>query len=166
MDFYYPNPTNDFWRIMGLIFTGDPDAYYIRASRSYRLDAIKELLDREGIAMADTGMKIQRLRGNASDAYLHIVEPIDLQGIIAKMPGCHTIVTTGEKAAMTVASLTGTTVPAVGSFINNVTVDGRSLRHFRMPSSSRAYPLPLASKAQAYRRVFDIQDNQESGLSR
>lgn len=111
MEFYYPNPTNDFWRIMGLIFTGDPDAYYIRPTRSYRLDAIKALLDREGIALADTGASVQRLRGNASDAHLHIVKPVDLPGLLAAMPECSIIATTGEKAAATIASITGTAVP-------------------------------------------------------
>lgn len=29
MDFYYPNPINDFWRIMGLVFLGDKDALWL-----------------------------------------------------------------------------------------------------------------------------------------
>lgn len=165
MEFYYPNPTNDFWRIMGLIFTGDPDAYYIRPTRSYRLDAIKALLDREGIALADTGASVQRLRGNASDAHLHIVKPVDLPGLLAAMPECSIIATTGEKAAATIASITGTAVPAVGS-CTEVTIDGRRLRHFRMPSSSRAYPLPLARKAQAYRLLFGRPEPHGSGQYR
>ena len=154
MEFYYPNPTNDFWRIMGLIFTGDPDAYYIRSTRSYRLDAIKAMLEDKRIALADTGAAIQRLKSNASDAHLHIVIPIDLPALVAKMPSCRIIATTGEKAATVVASLTGTAVPAVGASID-VTIDGRTLGHCRMPSSSRAYPLPIAIKAETYRSIFD-----------
>lgn len=26
MDFYYPNRTNDFWKVCGLIFFGNPEA--------------------------------------------------------------------------------------------------------------------------------------------
>lgn len=146
MEFYYPNPTNDFWRIMGLIFTGDPDAYYIRPTRSYRLDAIKALLDREGIALADTGASVQRLRGNASDAHLHIVKPVDLPGLLAAMPECSIIATTGEKAAATIASITGTAVPAVGS-CTEVTIDGAgcgisACRHRREPIRCRSHARP------------------------
>ncbi len=48
MDFYYPNRTNDFWPMMGLIFLGDRYALYDRDTRSFRLDAIKHLLTEKG----------------------------------------------------------------------------------------------------------------------
>ena len=32
--------------------------------------------------------------------------------------------------------------------------DRASLRFWRMPSTSRAYPLPLEKKAEAYRKLF------------
>ena len=108
MDFFYPNPTNDFWRIMGLLYFGDKNALYDAASRSFRLEDIKQLLSEHGIALGDTGYMIRRLKGNASDKFLEIIEPIDLRGILADMPSCHTIATTGEKAAGVVAQLTDT----------------------------------------------------------
>lgn len=147
MEFYYPNPTNDFWRIMGLIFTGDPDAYYIRPTRSYRLDAIKALLDREGIALADTGASVQRLRGNASDAHLHIVKPVDLPGLLAAMPECSIIATTGEKAAATIASITGTAVPGCRLLHRSDNRRGAgcgisACRHRREPIRCRSHARP------------------------
>ena len=36
----------------------------------------------------------------------------------------------------------------------DIDVDGRPVRFWRMPSSSRAYPLPLDKKAAAYRKLF------------
>lgn len=41
MDFYYPNRTNDFWFMMGLIFFGDRDALYDRTAKRFDLDASK-----------------------------------------------------------------------------------------------------------------------------
>ncbi|MCM1067934.1 MAG: uracil-DNA glycosylase family protein [Muribaculaceae bacterium] len=151
MDFYYPNRTNDFWPMMGLIFYGDRYALYDKATRTYRLDAIKALLTEKGIALNDTGRKVRRLRGNASDKYLDIIEPAPLGELLAAMPLCHTVATTGEKAAEVVASLTGTVVPPKGGMV----CSQEGLNIWRMPSTSRAYPLPLEQKAEYYRRMFE-----------
>ncbi len=153
MNFYYPNPTNDFWRIMGLIFNGDADSFYIRSSRTYRLDDIKRLLIEKGIALADTGVEIRRLKGNASDAHLQIVTPLNLQALLTKMPHCRALATTGEKAATVLSELTGSNIPAIGDTAE-VHIGDRTLTHFRLPSSSRAYPLALDKKAVFYRNMF------------
>lgn len=150
MDFYYPNRTNDFWFMMGLIFLGDRYALYDRDKRLFHLDAIKQLLNDTGIALNDTGRKVRRLMGNASDKYLEIVEPVPLRHLLAEMPACHTVATTGEKAAGVVASLTGTTLPGMGEMVK--TDDG--LEIWRMPSTSRAYPLALEKKAAHYQNMF------------
>lgn len=155
MDFYYPNRTNDFWRIMGLIFAGDADAYVDRANRTYHLDAIIEMLRNHGIAMSDTGYAVRRLRDNASDKFLEIVEPVDLAALRKRMPHLRAIVTTGEKAADVIAGLTGTTAPRMGEMVT--TADGIDI--WRMPSTSRAYPLALDKKAEYYRHMFDIELN-------
>ena len=151
MDFYYPNRTNDFWPMMGLIFLGDRRALLSSDGSGYDLERIKALLREHRIALHDTGHAIRRLAGNASDKYLEIVEPVDLEGLLARMPECHTVVTTGEKAAGVVASLTGTPAPKMGE----MTVADDGLRIWRMPSTSRAYPIKLERKAEMYRRVFD-----------
>ena len=151
MDFFYPNRTNDFWFMMGLLFFGDKDALYDREARTFRLDEIKKLLTDKGIAMGDTGYRVRRLKGNASDKFLEIVEPVHLDELLGRMPSCRHIATTGEKAAGVLASLTSTEVPKMGEHVT--TADGLTI--WRMPSTSRAYPLALEKKAEYYRRLFE-----------
>ena len=93
---------------------------------------------------------IRRLKGNASDKFLEIIEPIDLRGILADMPSCHTIATTGETAAGVVAQLTDTELPKMGEHV--LSADGLAI--WRMPSTSRAYPLALEKKAEYYRALL------------
>lgn len=150
MDFYYPNRTNDFWFMMGLIFRGDRHALYDASARRFRLDDIKTLLTERGIALNDTGRRVRRLMGNASDKYLEIIEPAPLGELLTSMPLCRTVVTTGEKAAGVVASLTDTPLPAMGTMVTSA--DGIDI--WRMPSTSRAYPLKLEKKAEYYERMF------------
>ena len=150
MDFYYPNRTNDLWPMMGLIFFGDRDWFYDRGAKQFRVEQIKEFLEEKGIALSDTGHKARRLKGNASDKFLEIVEPVPLRGLLARMPRCRTLVTTGEKAAGVLASLTGTEPPRMGEMTRSA--DG--LEIWRMPSTSRAFPLRLEKKAEYYARMF------------
>lgn len=150
MKFYYPNRTNDFWFMMGLIFFGDKDALYDRTKKQFRLDEIKKLLTDKGIALNDTGYRVRRLMGNASDKFLEIVEPVDLHKLLKQMPACHTLATTGEKAASVLATLTDTEPPHMGEMVTSPT----GIDIWRMPSTSRAYPLALEKKAAYYKRMF------------
>lgn len=150
MDFYYPNPTNDFWRICGLLFLGDKTALYDSTGKKFDVEAVKTLMKEKKIALNDTGYKVRRLKGNASDKYLDILEPVNLKGLLGKMPDCHAVATTGEKAAGVVASLTDTEIPSMG----NMTKDANGLEIWRMPSTSRAYPLALERKAEFYEKLF------------
>lgn len=151
MDFYYPNRTNDFWPMMALIFFGNRDALRLPGSKDFDLEAIKALLTEKHIALNDTGFRVRRLMGNASDKFLEIVEPAHLGELLARMPDCHTVATTGEKAAGVIASLTDTPLPRMGEM---VATPDRALEIWRMPSTSRAYPLPLEKKAAYYRAMF------------
>lgn len=153
MNFYYPNKINDFWRIMGLIFFGSKDHFIDPESGLFRLDEIKEMLISRGIALNDTGAEVRRLKDNASDKFLEIVTPVDLKSLLEKMPQCHAVATTGEKAAGVIASLTGTQLPKMGECIP-CTYAGRKLNIYRMPSTSRAYPMALDKKASYYSEMF------------
>lgn len=155
MDFYYPNRTNDFWFMMGLIFFGDRYALFDKETKSFNLDSIRNLLTDKRIALHDSCRRIRRLKGNASDKFLEVVEPVPLYDLLKDMPECHTIATTGEKAASVIASITGTGIPKMGEYITSD--DG--LRIWRMPSTSRAYPLRLEEKARFYELMF-----KETGL--
>lgn len=150
MDFYYPNRTNDFWYMMGLIFYNDRTALLAEGTKDFDLPKIKALLNEKGIALNDTGHRIRRLMGNASDKFLDIVEPVNLRGLLRRMPECKAIATTGEKAASVLAELTGTEPPKMGHHVTGP--DGMEL--WRMPSTSRAYPLKLEKKADYYRQLF------------
>lgn len=150
MDFYYPNPTNDFWRIMGLLFCGDRNALYDMSARCFNLDAIRKLMTEKHIALNDTAQCVRRLKGNASDKFLEIVEPVNLAGLLAKMPDCHAVATTGEKAAGVASELTSTPMPAMGKSV--VSPDG--LQIWRMPSTSRAFPMKLEIKAAYYETML------------
>lgn len=153
MPFFYPNRINDFWRIMGLIFYGDRDALWDSQLKRFDLDSIKTFLDREGIAMWDTAMAVRRLKGNASDKFLDIVEPIDLAALLDENPTISHVVTTGEKATGVIAAQAGVDLPAIGIPVA-CRVGSHSVTLWRMPSTSRAYPLALEKKADAYRLVF------------
>ncbi len=152
MEFYYPNQINDFWRIMGIVFYDNRDRFYDEATKQFRLKDIKDFLIERGIAMSDTGAKVRRLKDNASDKWLEIVEPVDLESLLKMMPDCHALATTGEKAASILAELTSTPLPRMGEMISTqyAPLGGRELKIFRMPSSSRAYPLALDKKAAIY----------------
>ena len=66
------------------------------------------------------------------------------------------VVTTGEKAASVVAELTSTRVPEVGKS-EDISMLGRNVRHYRMPSTSRAYPLKIEKKAEFYKNMFEAE---------
>lgn len=153
MPFFYPNKINDFWRIMGLIFMNDRDALWDAGGGRFDLDAIKALLEHEGIALWDTAMAVRRLRDNASDKFLEIVEPVDLASLLDAHPSITCIVATGEKAAGVVAQQAGVDTPSIGVPVDCV-IGGHGVTFWRMPSTSRAYPLALEKKAAAYRLVF------------
>ncbi|MDO5091598.1 MAG: uracil-DNA glycosylase family protein [Cardiobacteriaceae bacterium] len=153
MDFYYPNFQNDMWRIFGLVFFGDKDFFIV--GKGFREEAIRAFLAEKGIAIYDTAYRVRRLQGNASDKFLQVVEAVDLAALLVQMPLCRTLMTTGELATQTLLSLLppGVKKPKPG-VASTAFFAGRALRLCRLPSSSRAYPLPLAEKARIYGEFF------------
>ena len=153
MEFYYPNWGNDMWRIMGLLFYNDRNHFADNERKRFRKEAIIQFLNERGIALFDTASAVRRLQDNASDKYLEVVQPTDVAALLHQLPQCHAIVTTGEKATDTLCSTFLINPPKVGNHIE-FAFEGRALRLYRMPSSSRAYPLALEKKAAAYRIMF------------
>ena len=163
MEFFYPNPQNDMWRIMGQIFYSDKTYFEGPSDKVPSTKANKKVFNREeiisfcetkGIAIFDTAQAVIRLQGNAADEHLEIVEPTDIAALLLQIPSCHDICCTGGKAAQALAETLHCVLPKVGEFIET-SFAGRTLRFWRMPSSSRAYPLSLDKKAAAYRRMFE-----------
>ena len=153
MDFFYPNLQNDMWRIMGHLFFGDRDYFLLREERRFDREKIASFCLERGIALYDTATEIIRLKDNASDAFIQVVHEVDLEALLQRIPDCRTLIATGQKAAGTLAAITGCETPAVGACVD-VDFAGRSLRLYRMPSSSRAYPRPVEWKAAYYQEPF------------
>lgn len=155
MDFYYPNFQNDMWRVFGLVFFGDKDYFVEAGGKAFKEGLLREFLAEKGIALSDTAHKVRRLQGNAADKFLEVVEPADLAALLAHIPLCRTVMTTGELATDTLLALmpSETAAPKIGEYAE-IEFDGRHLRLYRLPSSSRAYPLALEKKAEAYGRFF------------
>lgn len=153
MDFYYPNFQNDMWRILGLVFFGDKNHFLLSDGKAFNEEGIRFFLSERGIALSDTGREVIRLKGNASDKFLEIIKPIDMEVALRQLPCCKSIVTTGQKATDTLLTLIDVTEPKMGAYSEFVYL-GRSMRFYRMPSSSRAYPKPIEEKAEIYRQMF------------
>lgn len=153
MEFFYPNFNNDMWRIMGLLFHGERRHFEAEGAKRFDRERIADFCTRHDIGLFDTATQVRRLAGNASDKFLEVVTPTDLTAMLSSLPSCAAVVTTGEKATDTLVGHFGCEKPRVGEYVP-LHVGDRTLRFYRMPSSSRAYPLALDRKAAAYGRMF------------
>lgn len=157
MDFYYPNLNNDMWRIFGILFFDDKDYFLNETRKAFCRERIIDFLNEKGIALFDTASSIRRLQDNASDKFLEVVEATDVTALLRQLPECKAIVTTGQKATDTLRQQFNIEEPKVGDYSEFI-FEGRAMRLYRMPSSSRAYPLALDKKATAYRIMYqDLQ---------
>ena len=159
IDFYYPNFINDHWRIEGEVFFGLRNHFVDEKAKRFKIDEIVAFCKEKGIAFFDTSMAVRRLQDNASDKFLEVVEPTDIKSLISRLPHLRAIVTTGEKATDTlIQSLSIPTKPKVNSFVeipHTYNHDGDEIVLFRLPSSSRAYPLAFEKKVEAYKAMFN-----------
>lgn len=155
MPWYYPNFQNDMWRIFGIIFFGDKLHFVDADRKTYRLDDIKVFLQEKGVAIFDTAQKVIRTKNTASDKDLQVVEPADLDGMLRALPECRAVLTAGQLATKVFTDHYGITdTPKMGGYVE-FAFEGRTLRLYRMPSSSRAYPLAVEKKAGYYKAMFD-----------
>lgn len=154
MDFYYPNIFNDMWRIFGIAFEGDANYFMLAKEKKVNLPLLIDFLTDKGIAIFDTATRVHRKSGTASDADLEIVEETDLAALLREIRLCEVVVTTGVLATEIFVNQFNIDVPKMGRF-TDFSFEGRNIRLYRMPSSSRAYPLALDRKAGYYKRVFN-----------
>jgi len=162
MDFFYPNFINDMWRIIGLIFFGAKEHFIARDEegkllKKFDKDMITAFCREKGIAMYDTATEIRRIKDNASDKFLEVVTPTNIHALLEKIPGCKAVVTTGQKATDIMTATFRCQEPRTGwksNIIIDKETDRREISFYRMPSSSRAYPLKLEKKAEYYRTMF------------
>ena len=157
MDFYYPNFINDHWRIEGQLFFGDKNHFVDMEHKRFKIEDIITFCQEKGLAFFDTATAIRRLQDNASDKFLEVVESTDIRSLIAQLPHLRAIVTTGEKATETIcASLDISQIPKVNTSVSvsSIIQHTLDLSLWRLPSSSRAYPLAFDKKVEAYRQMF------------
>ena len=154
MDFFYPNLQNDMWRIFGFLFFNDKDHFLLPGKKAFNKDYLVEFLTEKGIALYDTAIAIRRLQDNASDKFLEVIEPTDIRLLLKQLPQCQAIVTTGQKATDIIRSQIEVNEPSVGQSCP-FEFEDRTLQLYRMPSSSRAYPLALEKKAAVYRLMLN-----------
>ena len=86
MDFYYPNFQNDMWRIFGHIFFGDRGYFISPGGKAFDRERLVGFLTQKGIALYDTASVVRRLKENASDRFLEIVEPTDIGALLRRLP--------------------------------------------------------------------------------
>jgi len=157
MEFHYPNFQNDMWRVYGLVFFGNAMHFQRVGEKAFDAEKIKEFLTARGIGSCPGVRRAIRTHGNASDAYLKVVETVELPEILEKIPQCRRICTTGGKATEILLALLETEVRAK-DFKTGMTITARcgdrDLFVTRLPSTSRAYPMKLEKKAEAYRKFF------------
>lgn len=158
MDFFYPNFYNDMWRIFGKIFYNNKDKFFDLPNKRIDKESIQNMLIENKIGIGETVTQAIRTKDNASDKFLEIVSPVNLPKLLAEIPECKDFVTTGEKAATVISNLTSTKLPKIGEWTGcNILMDdgsARFFRHWRMPSTSRAYPMKLEDKTRYYRDMF------------
>ena len=157
MDFYYPNFINDHWRIEGEVFFGDKNHFVDLQAKRFKLDEIVAFCQEKCLAFFDTSTAIRRLQDNASDKFLEVVEPTDIRALVQQLPNLRAIVTTGEKATETICTSLGISViPKVNTSVpvSSIIYPPSSISLWRLPSSSRAYPLSFDKKVEAYRQMF------------
>ena len=164
MDFHYPNYQNDMWRIYGLAFFGDVAHFQVAGKKRFDAVRIRAFLMERGIALCPAVRRARREQGNASDAFLTVIEPVNLAAVLPQVPHCRTLFATGGKAAEVLLGLLAAQspkapapqLPKPGHSIP-YGYAGRSLQLYRLPSTSRACPMPLLQKAQIWRAFFKSQ---------
>ena len=158
MDWFYPNWINNFWRIQGVIHFDDKNFFEIKGEKRFDKERIMSFCEEKGMAFFDTARKVCRLKDNADDNFLDILEPTDVFALLHQMPSCSVVVTTGGKASEEICAYFNSKgidvkVPKVGENVS-INSDLWTGVWWRMPSSSRAYPMKLEKKAEYYKLLF------------
>lgn len=153
MDFFYPNFINDMWRIFGIVFFDDREHFVDRGAGAFKKDDIVAFLEDRGVALYDTASAVIRRNNTAADKDLDVVEPTDLDALLRRIPQCRAVVTTGQKATDVFTEHFSIRQPKVGH-CETFVFEGRQMRLYRMPSSSRAYPMKMERKADIYRPML------------
>ncbi len=168
MSFHYPNFYNDMWRIYGSVFFDDVNYFRVGDEKRFDPERIRAFMFERGIASCPTVTQAIRETGNASDKNLTVVTSVDLDSILPQVPKVETLFTTGGKATEVLLNLLAEppakfkypktnqsmAYPYEWQSDNNKKADVNNLTLYRLPSTSRAYPLALDKKIAAYKDFF------------
>jgi len=169
MSFHYPNFYNDMWRIYGRVFFNDADYFRVGDEKRFDPERIRAFMFERGIASCPTVVQAIRETGNASDKNLTVVTTVDLNNILPQVPKVKTLFTTGGKATEVLLNLLDVPPPKSRYPKTNQSMDypyqlhndqskaenkDKDLTLYRLPSTSRAYPLALNKKVDAYKAFF------------
>ena len=170
MRFHYPNFYNDMWRIYGSVFFDDVDYFRVGDEKRFDPERIIDFLWERGIASCPTVKQAIRETGNASDKNLTVVTPVDLDSILPQVPKVSSLFTTGGKATEVLINLLDEPMPKSRYPKTNQSMSYpyqwrdsdkslsiepvNDLTLYRLPSTSRAYPLALDKKVAAYKVFF------------
>ena len=169
MSFHYPNFYNDMWRIYGRVFFDDANYFRVGDEKRFDPERIRNFMFERGIASCPTVKQAIRETGNASDKNLTVVTPVDLDSILPQVPKVATLFTTGGKATEVLLGLLDKPIakskhpktnqsmdyPYQWQDADNKKMDVNDLTLYRLPSTSRAYPLSLDKKGAAYKAFFE-----------
>ncbi len=169
MSFHYPNFYNDMWRIYGRVFFNDADYFRVGDEKRFDPERIRDFMFERGIASCPTVKQAIRETGNASDKNLTVVTPVDLDVILPQVPKVKSLFTTGGKATEVLLGLLDEPIvkskhpktnqsidyPYQWQSTDNQKADVNNLTLYRLPSTSRAYPLSLDKKVAAYKAFFE-----------
>ncbi|GAA0805406.1 DNA glycosylase [Psychrobacter piscatorii] len=168
MSFHYPNFYNDMWRIYGRVFFDDTDYFRVGDEKRFDPERIRDFMFERGIASCPTVKQAIRETGNASDKNLTVVAPVDLDVILPQVPKVETLFTTGGKATEVLLGLLDEPIakskhPKTNQRMDypyqwqnaEQTTEVNDLTLYRLPSTSRAYPLSLDKKVAAYKAFFE-----------
>lgn len=155
MNFFYPNFINDMWRIFGICLHNDKGWFVNEEKRTFHREMIERMLKDLGIGIYDTAMVVRRTRNTASDKDLEVIKNTDFDGLLRMAPLCKYLVTTGEKATNIITSHFSIEKPKLGNHVDFI-FEGRNISLYRMPSSSRAYPMKIEDKAAFYKKLFNL----------
>ena len=169
MRFHYPNFQNDMWRIYGRVFFDDADYFKVADERCFDPKRIRDFMFERGIASCPTVVQAIRETGNASDKNLTVITTIDLDTILPQVPKVKSLFTTGGKATEVLLGLLNEPIAKSKHPKTNQSIDYPYQWHdvekaltsnvddltlYRLPSTSRAYPLALDKKVAAYKDFF------------
>ena len=169
MRFHYPNFQNDMWRIYGRVFFDDVDYFRVGDEKRFDPERIRAFMFERGIASCPTVVQAIRETGNASDKDLTVVTTVDLDTILPQVPKVQALFTTGGKATEVLLNLLNEPIakskhPKTNQSIDypyewqdndsHPKADVNELTLYRLPSTSRAYPLALDKKVAAYKDFF------------